>query len=126
MTAARIWPKPRCCNAIRRFPIVHAQADILDDGAPVIRWVWHAFHQPGRERALPSYRAADSLWKAPGPTHCPFCQAQLPGFELRKPPVVTCEPSDYYCGTCEERLHACECLPLECRWKVKRCVTTSN
>lgn len=123
MTAARIWPKPRCCNAIRRFPIVHAAALVQDDGAPVIRWVWHAFHERHDEslaRALPSYRVDDRLWKAPPPTHCPFCQAQLPAFELRKPAVVTGEPFEHCCGTCEERLEDCECLPLECRWKVKR------
>ena len=52
---------------------------------------------------------------------CPFCSTALPDIEMRKEcPKNICVISDggYYCDTCKERLHACECLPPDHRWKI--------
>ena len=54
---------------------------------------------------------------------CPFCGQKLPPIRMKDPlpePVMTMDDGGYYCSTCHERLHCCECRPPEEMWEVDR------
>ena len=115
--AAELWPKPKCCEAVQRYPLVHANTTRTTDqgGPPMIFWAWgivnggpwHAFGYDGNTYNMPS------------PTHCPFCRTKLPTFRRRDPlPEPLCFPGEDYCETCDERLMACSCLPHQCAYVV--------
>jgi hypothetical protein len=113
---AKYWPKPKCCHAIRRFPLVIAESTRVEDqdGSPTVRWTWR-YEYPDSQMEVLGY----SRIGPPDPTHCPFCQTKLPEFRRKaKPPEPLCLPGDHYCLTCNERLMNCECYPAECGWEV--------
>lgn len=113
----KFWPKPRCCAAIRRHPFVVVDVDRDEDGeeAPRAWWVWGVRVDDGLERT-----GIYSFDIPPAPTHCPFCQTQLPQLRLRSnPPSPLCVATDHYCLTCNERLYSCECYPPQCGWEVE-------
>jgi HTH-type transcriptional regulator/antitoxin HigA len=64
-----------------------------------------------------SYKIGERWAKA---KFCPYCGAALP--ELRKkaePPEPLHHSADgHYCSTCNQRNHACKCLPPEAAWEI--------
>jgi hypothetical protein len=55
-------------------------------------------------------------------TYCPGCGKKLPEIQRKKdPPSPLCKVTDggYYCATCNERLHNCQCYLPEMAWEVK-------
>ena len=52
---------------------------------------------------------------------CPFCAKPLPDIKLvdqLPEPVMTITDGGYRCGTCGERLHACQCAQPEEMWEL--------
>lgn len=118
------FPKPTCCEAIQKWPLVYANADEMwtrnDEGmpelveTPTIAWEFKSI-----DRFLTEFGYDGDPYNMPEPTACPFCATPLPKFRERAQlPEPFCRSDEYYCLTCDERLMGCECLAPQLRWEL--------
>ena len=119
-------PYPRCCETSRRYELVLAitscfedsdERDPEDPSLPRISWAWALPRDP-RRSTLPMEVRRDMAYCPPPPTHCPFCQTELPRFRLRLevPKGRIAGPGPDYCETCDERVYTCSCRDIRLRW----------
>ncbi len=98
-------PRPGCCS----------KANTEDPYRE--SWKLSAYISIYRENSKPEWiMAGESI------NFCPWCGKKLP--ELIKsetPPEPLCRVTDggYYCDTCGERLHGCQCHPPWAAYEVK-------
>lgn len=112
---AEAIPRPNCCDAIQKYPVITFVVGIGGDTTEnqghwrtkVEEGFWYKFYTGDLTRYLK---------RMPDPEYCPFCGTHVPNMVRKNPPPPNiCRVTDggYYCDTCHERLDGCICNPPE-------------
>ena len=123
---------PECCEYSKSFIVLQGTYDWInvDEGRVINPPRWNirggevdkdTFVRKMSENALGSdFYAID---------FCPKCGVRLPEIKLKDvmpEPMREIIDGGYYCNTCKERLHACECYPYEAMWELKENTDTRS
>lgn len=117
-------PKPTCCAAIQKYPAIVAGDDGSSENTDECGARWYVrIAMPSSRGTLLGYEEWEEYpFRAPEPTHCPFCGTALPKLVLKDDPPRTERVTDggYYCDTCKGRCTwECRCLPVVARFRVE-------
>jgi hypothetical protein len=119
-------PRPKCCEAMWRFPVVTFEVDsYLDTNQDPGRW-WlssegtRPLMEILRNRDPGYYRAYAARYGLPEPRFCPYCGVPLPKMRRKVPAprVARHEGESEICSTCDKRWHSCLCDPPEAAFEL--------
>lgn len=103
--------RPLCCVKIGQQPVVRAKYSLAD--WPNVLKIPPRWMATSRARVHEEHSAREVVV-----THCPFCSAKLPEFELRKnQPKYLNSGEEDHCSTCGERNMSCYCSYHQARWE---------
>ena len=116
---------PVCCDEIQKYLVIQLRVPFWPFvDVKNVKPIWKAivnYHPDHLSELLEKQDGLSNEW--PVANYCPFCGAKVPEVVPAEPDpnkkycVVT--DGGYYCDTCSERLHVCECYPPEHLWKAE-------
>jgi hypothetical protein len=113
-TATWFGPRPICCGEAK-----HLMEDTSYAASPRP----FIYLQQRFDSNAPSCHSGPVLWWCGSRiiTCCPFCGQQLPELESDLQPTGPIHRTldGYYCDTCKERNHGCQCRPPTANYKLK-------
>jgi hypothetical protein len=115
-------PLPTCCKDAQNYPAIYFETVHLESSRynpkDFARWAVNISDYFSDYK-----RGAQWLeWNkhTPPPKFCCYCGSSLPEM-VKDETIEVCDDSDgNYCGTCDERLSSCHCLPPAAAYKEKK------
>lgn len=118
-------PKPTCCEAIQKYPVILATLVDIELGTDKSPAQWCiATMSPSRHGEIEGYEEwSHSPFRVPTPTCCPFCGTPLPKLvrvDPEPPGLEKVTDGGYYCDNCQERCGlGCHCKSAICAFTVE-------